>query len=375
MPIPASHRPWVTSALFAALAAALAACPTSPGTVPLPPPTSFAKSPFAQQDLAGYWRYAAIFHGPDVAAGTSRGWEQGLLSIAPDGSVTAVSALASDGAMTSTAPTPWILDAEGFVTVSVPTSMYAGFHLKLNATRTLAAATGTYIPNSAALWIVERVDAAATFTAADVAASGWAYHRLNTGDSPSWEHGLATVDAEGVLSFTARATSAGSQPDQPSVGRLAMASSGALTLDADPTWLGVLTPDKDLLVATRTVSGSPPRFALEVYVRTGQTFTQADLVGRGASHGIAAGTGGIHGWAQGVYTVDAAGHQDWVSMTTSVGQTALPQSTTVVIAADGTVTSPGDATTYATELFSKGGAVRTSTVQGSPDASLGINLK
>jgi hypothetical protein len=376
MPLPARHRPCVRFALLAAQAAVLTACPASPGLVPLPAPTSFAGSPFAQLALAGSWRYAAIFHGPDVAAGTSRGWEQGLLSIAPDGGVTAVSALASDGATTSTAPTPWILDADGFATVPGLISTYAGFHLKLDVTRTLAAATGTYAATSAALWILQRVDTTASFGHADVASSSWAYHRLTTGDSPSWEHGLATVDADGVLSFSARSASGGDQADRPSVGRLAVDPGGSLTLDADPSWLGVLGTDRNLLVATHTVSSSPARFALEVYVRTGQAFTQADLTRRGATHGIVAGTGGASGWAQGVYTVDATGHQEWVSRTTNAGQTAIPPPTTVVLAPDGTLTSPDDATTHATELFSKNGAVRTSTVPGSTAfASLGINLK
>lgn len=351
---------------------ALSGCPESPGFAS--PLDQFAGTPFSQADVSGDWRYAAIFHGAGVAAGTSRGWERGTLRVGTSGAVTALSALASDGSGFSSAPSPWTVDKDGFVTA--PAGSYVGFNLKVNARRTMAAATGTTAGTSAALWILLRASPATSFSNTDLAGTTWSYHRLTTGATPSWEHGVASADAARVLSFTALVAQGGPQPERPSAGVWSVDASGAVTLDADPTWLGQLSADKDLLVATRTAGSG--LFALEVYVRRGQSYVLEDLVGRSSSHSIVAGPGGAAGWSVGVYTVDGTGQLTWVSSLTNAGQTSLPQPSSVglALAPDGTVTSPPIPTLHSTVLCSKDGSVRTSTSTGGVTySSLAINVR
>jgi hypothetical protein len=359
--------------LLAAVLPALGACPQSPGLAPYP--TTFAGAPFSQADLVGDWDYVAIFHGSTVAAGTSRGWERGTLRVGAGGDVTVLSALASDGLTNSTVPTQWTIDADGFVTA--PPGTEVGFDLKLNAARTLAAATGSAGPVTvpvAAFWIFHRV---ASPSSSDLAGSTWTYHRLTTGSSPSWEHGLATFDSARVLSYTGRvASQGGTQQNQPSVGTAALDGSGRVTLDSDTSFGGSLSADRNLLVATRTPLGSGPQFALEVYVRLGQTFTWADLTGRVSSHTIVAGPSGASGWSHGVSTVSETGHQTFESSLTNAGQTTLPAPADLSLAPDGTVTVPLLPTIHGTELYSKDGSVKTSTTgTGIVYASFGMNLR
>jgi hypothetical protein len=353
---------------------ALGACPQSPGLAPYP--TGFAGAPFSQADLVGDWRYAAIFHGPGVAAGTSRGWERGTLRVGTLGDVTVLSMAASDQSTGSSAPTPWTIDANGFVTT--PPSTYVGFNLKLGAKRQLAAATGTTGGSAAALWIVHRVSAATSFAGADLSGSTWAYHRLTTGASPSWEHGIATFDAALVLSITDRVVQDGVQPDPALTGAAAVDAGGGVTIDGDPTWRGSLSADKSLLVATRTPAGGTPRYSLEIYVRKGQTFALADVEARVASHAIVAGPGGAAGWSWGVYTSSATGHSEYESVLSNAGQTTLPAPTDFVLAPDGTVTVLGMPTVHATELWSKDGVVRTATTGPAPGivySQFNLNLR
>jgi hypothetical protein len=357
--------------LLSSLAMALAACPQSPGLAPYP--TGFAGAPFSQADLAGNWVYAAIFHGPGVSAGTSRGWERGTLYVDPGGVVNVLSSLASDGTTVSTAPSPWTIDANGFVTT--PPGHYVGFNLKLGAARHLAAATGTGGGGAAALWILQRLDGSISFSGADLAGSTWAYHRLTTGTAPAWEHGLATFDTNLGLSITDRVVQDGTVLDAPT-GTATVETNGKVTLSGDATWFGWLSADKHLLVATRSPIGAGPRYAIEVYVRRGQTFTLADLEARVASHAIVAAPGGAAGWSCGVYTSSATGHVEFESALSNAGQTTLPAPADVALAPDGTATVLGQPTVHATELWSKDGAVRTATTgAGVVYAMFNFNLR
>jgi hypothetical protein len=352
--------------LLAALLPVLGACPESPGLAPYP--SGFAGAPFSQADVAGTWRYAAIFQGAGVAAGTSRGWERGTLSVAGGGGVTVLSAAASDGTTSSTAPTQWTIDANGFVTT--PPGSYVGFNLKVNANRTVAAATGTHgigAASAGALWVLERVGAAA-FSGADLAASTWVYHRLTTGSAPAWEHGVASFDPDLLLTATGRVSSGGAQPDR-SLGRASVDAEGNVTLEGDPTWLGGLSGDKKLLVATR---GGGTEFALEVYVRTGQSFALADVLGRHSAHMLLASPSGW-GWSHGVYVVNDQASMAWESVLTNAGQTTLPPPVDILVAPDGTVTAPGLPTLHSTQLFSKDGSART--VTSGVYASFSLNLR
>jgi hypothetical protein len=355
--------------LLPSLALALAACPQSPGLAPYP--TTFEGAPFSQGDVAGNWVYAAIFHGPGVSAGTTRGWERGTLYVDPSGVVSVLSSLASDGTTASTAPSPWTIDANGFVTT--PPGHYVGFNLKLGANRQLAAATGTGSSGAVALWILHRYDGSIGFSGADLAGSTWAYHSLMTGTAPAWEHGLATFDADLVLSITDRVTQAGLLP---LAGTATVETNGKVTLSGDPTWFGWLSADKHLLVATRSPLGAGPTYSLEVYVRRGQTFALADLQARVSTHAIVAGPGGAAGWSYGVFTSNATCHQEFESMLTNAGQTTLPVPGDCVMTPDGTVTAPALTTVHATELWSKDGSVRTATTDsGIVYSTFGINLR
>jgi hypothetical protein len=357
-------------ALLLALAVVLAACPQSPGMAPVPE-AGFLGAPFSQADLVGQWRYAAILHGSGVASGTMRGWERGWLQFDADGAVTVLASAASDGHGPLAPQGVWRVDADGFVTAT--SSDWAGFRVKLGASRTLAAGIGTADGWASALWVMERVSMAPAFSESDLAGSDWHYHRIVTGAAPAWEHGMAHVDGALGLSFTARVTAAGAQPEQTSVGTLTVDPGGGVALGSDPTWAGVLSIDKKVLVITRTVvPGS--QFALEIWSRSGLTLSAPELAGVHASSVIVAGPAGAWGWSQGTFRVDDAGTRlTWLTSLTNAGSTTLATPATLVVAQDGTITTVESTTFHANVLFSKEGTTRTATA--GTYASFGVNFR
>jgi hypothetical protein len=316
-------------ALLLAGSALLASC--SGTSTPAPAPA------FSTADLAGTWRYAIVLDGASVAAGNTIGWRLGEATIDAAGTVTFTSATDGNGGNTPPPAGTMAVDADGVVTATF-TSVTA-FNGQLSGGKDLLIATSSQTGPSVGLRVWQKVPAGTAFSAADLAGT-WSYHEVFTGSSDGWEHGVATVNALGGLSLSSRVDMSGALPDAPALGTLSINANGWVSLDANPTWAAFMSPDKSRLVAVQTIDPVARSYGLNVIVRTGHAFTQADAAGRWAFRLLdSSPTGGS--WGRGHLSIAATGATTVTDQLDSTGDTSTPAPFTLVLAPDGTATITG----------------------------------
>ncbi len=295
---------------------------------------------FTQADLAGDWRYSVLQSGPAVASGVTYGWIRGTIRIDAAGNV---SFLSSENSFGSTTP-PSVtvrLEVAPDGAVTAPVGPWTGYRGQLDRTRTLLVSTATVTGSTVRNFrIGQKVVPGTSWSASDLAGT-WRYHDVGGGALVRWEHGTATVAADGALSRTGIVASDGAQADVPDAGTLAIDADGVVTTPGDPSWSGFLSADKSILVATHTAAAN--EYSLNVIVRSAAGFGQADLVGPWSFHVFANDAAGAS-WAHGRATIDASGlvtYSEWLDAT---GVTAPPDPPTLTVAGDGVVTqtSPPD---------------------------------
>lgn len=326
------------------------------------------QAPFTQKDLEGTWRFAIASHGGSVIDGGTPGWVRGTIDVDAAG---ALAIAGEDSAGHGQGGTGSLrVDAEGFLS-SPDFPSLAG---RVNKGRTFAVATATEDGTPSIRFVLRNVPGT-TWSMADIASSRFAYHFLSIGAAPSWEHGVASIDANGGMTLTERVASAGAQADA-AVGTLGIASAGIVTLSGDASWRGFLSADKSVMVATMTRDAAAHAYAVVVLTRLGQTYAQADLAGTyGFYRLVASPVGG--GWACGRLGIDASGTATMTSLTTNAGPQPLPGPQVVTLQADGVIRNPASATYHSVMGFNKDLSVRTETTT-TPAASyamLSVSVK
>ena len=331
---------------------------------------------FAQSDLTGDWQYAAILHGPAVAAGTASGWERGRLRVSETGAVTVLSSLDSAGGHPASVASQWTIDSSGAFTG--PAGSFTGFQGNLSSGRAFAVATATRLSGGTSLWVFQKSVAGTSFGAGDVASKSWRYHEVSTGSRQSWEHGDGTTDSSGWLSLARRVSRDGPESDLPSFTRMSVAPDGVVTVDADDSWSGTLSADKSVLIATHTPNAVMHEYALNVILRSGAAFAQGDLAGRWSFQNLVASANGAAGWSRAVLDVDRSGGMTFVWFLTNAGGTSIPAPNVASLATDGTLTRTTPVSPYwhGTMAGSKDFLVRTDTTSTGIDyASLAFWVK
>lgn len=347
----------------ASLAAAFLLCACS-GSSGVPD-----QAPFTQKDLEGSWHVVTVLHSPSVMDGSTAGWVRGAMTCDAAGAMT-FGGWDSAGQPSAGGGYSLHIDTDGFLSATEPPSL-AG---RMNRSRNFLVATATDGDASSIRFALKSVPGV-TWSTADVASRRFAYHLLSTGNDPSWEHGVASIDANGGMFLTERVATAGAQPDL-AVGTLGVASDGIVTLSGDPTWTGYLSADKTVLVATKTRDSAAHSYAVIVLTRLGQSYAQADLAGTYGFYRLVASEAG-GGWAFGNMGIDASGTATMTSFTTNVGPQPVPGPQVVTLAADGVIHNPASATYHSVMGFEKDLTVRTETTgpAATPYAMLSISVK
>lgn len=120
---------------------------------------------------------------------------------------------------------------------------------------------------------------AAIFTTSDLGGT-WDFHMLASGDSPQhtgWAYGTQVIDDSGNLTF-ASITRSNGDSSLPSNETLAISSSGVVTM-ADLDLHGVMSPQKDMIVAVMTDGGDG--YDLVILLKRGTaTYSTSDLGGQ-----------------------------------------------------------------------------------------------
>ncbi len=239
-------------------------------------PGALAGSAFAVSDLAGSWNVQQI------TAGTGAGWQSSMVSIDASGTAAAASYESSAGSGTTPSVT-YSIYPSGVVTF--PGGTGTGFRGIMTKDKSMI--VGTISPAGGDYAMIVMCRGGATYGQADLQGT-WSLGQLITGASPAWTHGYATIDASGTMSITGETRSSGSGSTPAAT--LTIDATGSVASNAWTSFSGVLSQDKNLMVAVAT--NPDGTFSLMTLTRTGgASFAAGDLVGIWRTDWLSAGNG------------------------------------------------------------------------------------
>jgi hypothetical protein len=170
----------------------------------------------------------------------------------------------------------------------------------------------------------------------------WRFQRLTAGNdntTSGWAYGTMTF-VSGAASITSITTNNG--PGTLGNFTFSMDTNGIMTRPplVDPSFYGVMSLDKSMIVATDTSGGQPE---LWVMMRTtqGTDYSNADMMGDWVMHSVSSGNPGSRDWTFGHSSVDSGGTNTFSQMMESTGVIPPTQMTMAMNSATGVMTIPG----------------------------------
>jgi hypothetical protein len=170
----------------------------------------------------------------------------------------------------------------------------------------------------------------------------WRFQRLTTGNdnlSSGWAYGTMTF-VSGAASITSITTNNG--PGTLGNFTFSMDANGIMTQSplVDPSFYGVMSMDKSMIVATDTNGGHPE---IWVMMRTtpGTDYSGTDMMGDWVMHSVSSGNTGSRDWTFGHSFIDANGSTTFSQMMGSAGVISPTQMTMTINGATGMMTVPG----------------------------------
>lgn len=289
--------------------------------------------------LEGEWRVSILRAGTGVADGTTAGWVRARFSLDASGLGTVHESLDAFGSSAlPTTPIQYALGASGEVALTDgPWTDYLG---QLDPDGRFWAATAT-AGGATQFRLSERVVPGTTFAQADLAGS-WHFHSFLTGGNLLWQHGRATITAAGDITLSTRVSSEGPLDDV-NPPRLVLDANGLVSMEggASPTWVGVLSADKDLMIVTSTAPSSGHVYELLVVTRNRSDAVTADLAGRWKVFMLDQDAAG-GGWSRLTATFGADGTGSLSDYADSHGGTTVPGDVALTVAADRTMAEVGN---------------------------------
>jgi hypothetical protein len=202
---------------------------------------------FTTSDLQGTWNYHMLTSGDGLS---SNGWQYGTISINSSGAMSFTSITRSNGDSTLPGPESLSITSTGVVSHSIN----ASFHGVMSGDKSIIVATVTDGPGGYALAIMQK--SGGTFTTSDLQGK-WNMHVLSSGDSPQWTgwgYGTGNFNGDGVYTPISMTRSDGNS-SLGSARNYSVTSSGNLTVAGWPSFHGVMSQDKSVIVATVTDGG------------------------------------------------------------------------------------------------------------------------
>lgn len=202
-----------------------------------------APATYGDSDLA-----STTFGFRQLGTGAASFWLRGRIVVGADRVYSLVNLVDSSGVQ-GDVPNQGTLSVDGDGVVATTASpSFAGF---MSADKQLTVGVQMDAPDAAALTAVVR--SAAGFAQADIAGV-WHYLNLaTTSGAAGWAHGTVSFDGTGVGTFGPQVDSSGGGGTPPSI-TLSVASDGTVTqtAPAPSVFSGILTPAKDVMIATET---------------------------------------------------------------------------------------------------------------------------
>jgi len=296
--------------------------------VPEPPDPTFS-----QADLAGTWNIRVIL------SGANPGWYSVKASVNSAG---VVSVLGTGGPAT-----PHVIPALSMTSgtgafAGVATETGAGseptFHGKMSSSKNLIAGVSTSPgdPNTFAMHVFVRQIPGVIYSNADLENKPFAYHRIYSGGSHFWEIAQGSTNASRQISLTSKEDSAGPVSLPPAnYTTISVDGGGIVSIGAEPTFSGVMSPDKKIIVGTSTdASGA---FSLRIIQMKGQIYTQADLAGTHKAYAFHSDS--VSSWSRATWVTNLTGNVTFEDFLGSDGGTGLPDPFTLFLDEQGNITS------------------------------------
>jgi hypothetical protein len=195
---------------------------------------------------------------------------------------------------------------------------------------------GTITANGYDLVLIQK--AGGTFTTSDLAGT-WNLHSLTSGDGPQWTgwyYGTINFNNSGNGTISGTDSDGGTDINDPVSATID--NNGVVSSLSNPSFHGVMSQDKNLIVATMN-DGGGGGYNLIIGQRAGGSFTTSDLAGTWNFHGITSGDAPQwNGWFYGQVLADASGNLSFISYLDSDGDPSLPDAGPLAISSDGIVT-------------------------------------
>lgn len=268
-------------------------------------PPSIAVMAFSMDNVKGTtWGYNTM-----MTSGTM-GWEHGTLSFDNNGLGHMTGIFRNGTPLPDRDNIPYGMSLSGMLLNPGDNT----FQCVVSRDRSVMVATFTDGTGGPAMMIGQRRGGAFQPDGSDMTGS-WRFQRLTAGSdntTSGWAYGTMQFTF-GSASITSMTTNAG-------VGgggnfAFSMDGNGIMTNAGDPSFYGVMSMDKSMIVATDTNGGNPE---IWVMMKTA-TASTADMVGGWVMHSVSSGNSGSRDWTYGHSVVDANGNNTFSQMMGSGG--------------------------------------------------------
>lgn len=295
------------------------------GTSGMMPP-SLSGAMFSMDNLAGTWRFNTL------STSGMRGWTHGSLAIDNSGFGFMSGIVRNGSSMPSIDNIPYMMSPSGAVRIAGDNT----FRCVLSKDFSLMVATFTDNNGGYSLMMAQRPGA--SYAAADLDGT-WNFHRMTAGAdniTSGWAYGsMPTTGGAGTIA--AITTDNGSVAE---IGRgftFTIGADGIVTAAGNPSFHGAMSADKNMIVATDN-SGSG--YNLWILMKTGGTYSTADLTGDWMMNGLVSGNAGAWDWNVGQSVIGSGGVLTYSQMMGHGGMMSWPQST-LTLNSGGAITMSG----------------------------------
>ena len=314
---------------------------------------------FAQADITGTWDIIQF------ANGSGARWVHAIGTFNASGNLTLTNFLDSDGNSAGPTTLQWTIDPSGVVS-QLDSGSDTGFHGKMSSDKKLITGVQT-LDNTTSPYTMEMLIArkrtGTVFDNTDLVNIPFVLHDLHGGAASDnvWNYAPGSTNASRQLTLDNVTTPAGTGGGNVNFDTISVSSEGIATLANLPSYYGLMTDDKKVIFAIFGAIGSF-NYGLQVFTITGQTFAQADLAGTYNFHTLRNALPNPL-WAYGTFSADATGNGTYLLYADSGGG-LTPADFVRVLATNGLITDPADATYHGQMSYNKDLFVQTSTTSG-----------
>ena len=278
-------------------------------------PTSLAGTSFSMDNVKGTtWGYNTI-----MTSG-SMGWEHGTLSFDNNGLGHMTGIVRNGTTLADRDDIPYTMSLSGMLLNPGDNT----FQCVVSRDGSAMVATFTDNTGGPAMMIGQRRGGTFHTDGSDMTGT-WRFQQFTAGSdniTSGWAYGTMQFTF-GSASITSMTTNTGASGG----GNFAftMDGNGVLTEASDPTFHGVMSMDKTMIVATDTNGGIPEMWIL--MNDAASTYTTADMMGDWVMHAVSSGNPGSRGWTYGHSVVDASGNDTFSGMMGNAGPFSTSQMT------------------------------------------------